>query len=125
VAEVAPDRAFFDRGDDGAVPFPADAAPRFIQLTGTRALIGRRSRSRGIFPEIDLSVAPEDPGISRSHAVLDHPADGPLIVTDLGSANGTWVGDDQRPLVRGVPTRLDDGSRLYLGCWTRITLRTR
>jgi hypothetical protein len=124
-AEIAVDRAFFDRGGDDPALFPMGVPPRFVELTGTRTLIGRRSRSRGTFPELDLSVAPEDRGVSRAHAILDHPDGGSLTVTDLGSANGTWVGDDQRPITRGVAVPLGDGARIYVGSWTRITFRAR
>ncbi|ONH23428.1 hypothetical protein BL253_33015 [Pseudofrankia asymbiotica] len=125
LAEVVPDRAYFDRGDDGSVPFPTDTPPRLVALLGSRTLIGRRSRSRGIFPEIDLSLPPEDIGISRAHALLEHPPGGPLTVTDLGSANGTWLGDSLRRVERGVAVELAAGARIYLGSWTRITLRAR
>jgi pSer/pThr/pTyr-binding forkhead associated (FHA) protein len=96
---------------------------RVIELGGTRSLIGRQSRSRGYFPEIDLSATPEDRGVSRTHAILDHPADGSLTITDLGSSNGTWLDDAERPLDRGIAVELYDGARIYLGSWTRITLR--
>jgi hypothetical protein len=130
MAEVVADRSFFDRSaddsaDNDSVSFPTDAVPRLVTLIGIRSLIGRRSRSRGIFPEIDMSVPPEDLGSSRTHAVLDHPADGSLAVTDLGSANGTWIGDDLKRLVRGVTVQLGDGASIYLGYWTRITFRRR
>jgi hypothetical protein len=36
----------------------------------------------------DLVIA--DPAVSRQHAVLERTADG-FVLTDLGSANGTWV----------------------------------
>jgi pSer/pThr/pTyr-binding forkhead associated (FHA) protein len=120
---VAVDRSFFDRGGEDPSVFPPDAPPRFVELTGTQTLIGRRSRSRGINPEIDLSESPEDHGVSRSHAMLDHRVEESLTVTDLGSANGTWVGDDLKPLARGVAVRLGDGAQIFLGSWTRITFR--
>ncbi|OHV34874.1 hypothetical protein BCD49_23000 [Pseudofrankia sp. EUN1h] len=125
LAEIVPDRAYFDRGDDGSAPFPADTPPRLVALLGNRTLIGRRSRSRGIFPEIDLSLPPEDIGISRTHALLEHPAGRPLTIIDLGSANGTWLGDGLRRVERGVAVELADGAHIYLGSWTRITLRAR
>jgi len=125
LVEIAPDRTYFDLGDDGSAPFPTDTPTRLIVLQGNRTLIGRRSRSRRIFPQIDLSLPPEDIGVSRSHALLEHPPGGPLTVTDLGSANGTWLGDDLRRAERGIAVRLADGARLYVGSWTRITLRAR
>jgi pSer/pThr/pTyr-binding forkhead associated (FHA) protein len=124
VAELVVDRAYFIWGGEDLELFPVDVPPRFVELTGTRTLIGRRSRSRGISPEIDLSVAPEDRRVSRAHALLDHPADGSLSVTDVGSTNGTWVGDDMTPLIQGVAVPLGDGASIFVGAWTRITFRT-
>ena len=122
VAEVCPDRAFFDRNDD-EVEFPDPPTSRLVVLSGERTLIGRRSPRRDLRPEIDLSVAPEDRGASRAHAFLDHTGDGRLTVTDLGSANGTWIGDDPDPISPGRSVPLVDGDRLYLGSFTRITVR--
>ncbi len=124
-AEVAPDWAFFDRGSEEGVSFPATVVTRVLELRGSRSLIGRQSRSRGYYPDVDLSVAPEDRGVSRTHAMLDHPPDGMLTVTDLGSSNGTYLDDEPAPLARGVAIPLHDGSRIYVGSWTRITIRRR
>jgi hypothetical protein len=124
-AEVVADRAFYDRGSEEDVEFPTTVVTRVVELGGTRSLIGRQSRSRGFFPDIDLSAVPEDRGVSRTHAMLDHPADGSLTITDLGSTNGTWLDDDERPLARGVAVELHDGTRIYVGSWTRITVRRR
>ncbi|WP_243407935.1 FHA domain-containing protein, partial [Frankia canadensis] len=125
VAEVCPDRAFFDRNDD-EVEFPDPPTGRRVVLTGERTLIGRRSPRRDIRPQIDLSVAPEDLGVSRAHAFLDHAADGQLTVTDLGSANGTWIGEDRTPIAPGRSLPLADGGHIYVGSFTRITVhRTR
>jgi hypothetical protein len=122
---VAADLRYFQRGDDKTVSFPADSPPRTVVLTGTRTLVGRRSARAGLFPEIDLSAPPEDLGVSRAHALLEHPDDGRLTVTDLGSANGTRIGDGLRPAARGVAVALADGAQIYLGYWTRITLWAR
>jgi hypothetical protein len=129
-AQISVDRAFFERGDDdaGAPAFPAQSRPVIVELTASRTVVGRRSRSQRTPPGIDLSGDPGDPGVSRSHAALEPMADGSLRVTDLGSSNGTWVGPDPGHLVRLTPgnaVALGDGDRVYLGSWTRITVHLR
>jgi hypothetical protein len=48
----------------------------------------------------------------------------------LSSTNGTFVlrgdtavSDDIEPLAPGVPATLRDGDRIYVGAWTRLTVR--
>ena len=82
--------------------------------------IGRRSVSRGLDPEIDLTGPPADPGISRLHAVLIAVPDGSWAVLDPGSANGTLVNGTEIPT--GVQVPLRDGDRINLGGWTAITV---
>jgi pSer/pThr/pTyr-binding forkhead associated (FHA) protein len=82
--------------------------------------IGRRSASRGLTPEIDLTGPPLDPGISRLHAVLVARPDLGWSVIDPGSENGTQVNDKEIPT--GVPVPLRDGDRIHLGAWTVITI---
>src|SRR5439155_1693102 len=67
-AVVAADREYYDREAGDEVAFPVGCPERVFALAGDRVLIGRRSVSRGINPDIDLSGAPEDTGISRAHA---------------------------------------------------------
>jgi pSer/pThr/pTyr-binding forkhead associated (FHA) protein len=107
------------------VPFPAFYPRRVFALTGAELLVGRRSDSRGIHPEIDLSGAPEDPGISRAHAVFEQLPDGGYAVRDPGSTNGTRLNDEPEPIEQGQPIPLRDGDRVYVGAWTRITVRAR
>jgi hypothetical protein len=52
----------------------------------------------------------EDPSVSRSHARLEIDARGALVVSDLGSANGTWVDG-----VRVAHAELRAGSVLRVG----------
>jgi hypothetical protein len=124
---VSSDRDFYERvrvasGPDWAeVPFPAYAAERRFKLTGNQMRIGRRSVSRGLDPEIDLTGPPADPGISRLHAVLIATPDGSWAVLDPGSANGTLVNGNEIPTGNQVP--LHDGDRINLGAWTAITVR--
>lgn len=85
--------------------------------------IGRRSTSRALQPEIDLTGPPTDPGISHLHAVLIAQQDGTWSVFDTGSANGTQV--NGRELASGEPALLRDGDSICLGAWTRLTIRSR
>ena len=125
-AVVGADRAYYERvqavtGPEGAaVAFPAYCAERRFQLVGNQMRIGRRSVSRGLSPEIDLTGPPADPGISRLHAVLIATPDGNWAVLDPGSANGTLVNGSEIDIGDQVP--LHDGDRINLGAWTSITV---
>lgn len=125
-AVVSADRAYHEGvqaasgPDSAAVPFPGYYAERRFRLTGSQMRIGRRSVSRGIDPEIDLTGPPADPGISRLHAVLIAVPDGSWAVLDPGSANGTLVNGAEIPT--GVQVPLRDGDRINLGGWTAITV---
>ena len=126
---VSADRRYYDSviaqgGPDAArIVFPAYCPERHFPLNGGQVRIGRRSRSRGIFPEIDLSGPPEDPGISHLHAVLVAQPDGSWTLIDPGSANGTKINDATDPIATNVPVPLTDGDRIYIGAWTVIQLR--
>ena len=123
-AVVSADRAYYDSvqaagGPDAAgIAFPAYFSQRRFRLAGTEMRIGRHSASSGIDPEIDLSVPPADPGVSRLHAVLIKAADGTWSVIDPGSANGTAVNGSEIPTGQAVPLR--DGDRIHLGAWTEL-----
>lgn len=125
-AVVGPDRSYYERvqamtGPEGAaVTFPSYCAERRFQLVGNQMRIGRRSVSRGLAPEIDLTGPPADPGISRLHAVLIATQDGNWAVLDPGSANGTLVNGAEIGVGDQVP--LHDGDRINLGAWTAITV---
>jgi hypothetical protein len=123
-AVVTADRAYYDAvqavgGPDAAdIAFPAYFPKRRFRLVGAEMRIGRHSASSGIDPEIDLSVPPADPGVSRLHAVLLKSADGTWSVVDPGSANGTAVNGSEIPPGQAVP--LYDGDRIHLGAWTEL-----
>jgi hypothetical protein len=126
-AVATADRAYFDSvvataGPDApAVQFPDYCPERRFRLFGPEMRIGRRSPSRGLEPEIDLTGPPADPGVSHLHAVLIADEDGGWIVLDPGSANGTLVnGTEMAP---GSRVRLHDGDRISLGAWTVLTIR--
>ena len=125
-AVVGADQAYYERvqavtGPEGsAVAFPSYYAERRFQLVGNQMRIGRRSVSRGLAPEIDLTGPPADPGISRLHAVLISVPDGNWAVLDPGSANGTLLNGSEIGVGDQVP--LHDGDRINLGAWTAITV---
>lgn len=129
-ATVSADRAYFDTvmsadgPDAGGITFPPFCPDRHFPLRGKQISIGRHSRSRGIDPDIDLTGPPEDPGVSHLHALLIAAEDGTWSIVDLDSSNGVTVNDDPRPLRPNTPHPLAEGDRVYLGAWTRITLRT-
>jgi hypothetical protein len=127
-ALVAADRAYFDSvvaelgpGAQG-LTFPPYCPERRVPLRGGEVRIGRRSASRGIVPEIDLSAPPEDPGVSHLHAVLLAQPDGTWNLVDPGSTNGTTVNGGTEPIPVNAPLPMADGDRIHVGAWTTITL---
>jgi hypothetical protein len=127
-AVVTADHAYFDSvlaaegPDAAALEFPGYCPERRFRLSGPEMRIGRRSVSRGLNPEIDLTGPPADPGVSHLHAVLVAEPDGTWSIVDPGSANGTKVNDLE--LSTGVRTPLHDGDQVYLGAWTMLTIRS-
>jgi FHA domain len=123
---VTADREFHARmhadPDAEAVPFPAYCPERRFDLTGAEMLIGRRSRSRGIEPAIDLTGPPEDAGASHMHALLVATPEGTWTIVDLGSANGTYLNEDTDPIAPNQPVPLANGDRVHVGAWTTLTL---
>jgi FHA domain-containing protein len=128
-ATVSADRAYYNTvmsigGPDAAgITFPQFCPDRYFPLRGKQISIGRRSSSRGINPDIDLTGPPEDPGVSHLHAVFIIQPDGALSIVDLGSSNGTTVNDEQSPLRANVAHQLSTGDRVHLGAWTTITVQ--
>lgn len=103
------------------------ASSSTVPLSNHTALIGRSSASRGIRPEVTLDA---DTGVSRRHAQFVRDGDA-LTVVDLSSTNGTYLvpvteePDAEVPaLVPGVPVELHDGDRVYVGAWSRLTVRS-
>lgn len=100
-------------------PEPGDRSERLFPLDLQDHLIGRRSDSADIHPEV---VVP-DPGISRRHARILRQADGGMALVDLGSMNGTRL--NGAAVAPNVITPLAEGDQVTVGCWTRLTLRGR
>jgi serine/threonine-protein kinase len=129
-AVVAADRDYYnsvwaaDVPPEEIISFPEGTPERRFPLSRGELLIGRRSVSKGIHPEIDLTAPPGGPptdtGVSRLHAKLVTEADDSWSVIDLGTENGTLV--NGREIPSGTLIRLRQGDRINLGMWTVITI---
>jgi hypothetical protein len=104
---------------DPDTPCPADTPQRTFPLDLAENLVGRRSASRGILPSIALS----DPGVSHRHLMVYRNPDATVMVSDLGSTNGTFLNGSPDRLEPGVKTPVTDGDHVELGRWTRVTFR--
>ncbi|MGA6169893.1 FHA domain-containing protein [Streptomyces sp. NPDC012600] len=128
-AVIAPDREYFlammQRSGPEAtgLNLPAYSPEQRMPLTGSQVTIGRRRHSTGESPDIDLSVPPEDPGVSHQHAVLVQQPDGGWAVVDQKSTNGTTLNGAEDPIQPYVPVPLQDGDQVHVGAWTTITIR--
>ncbi|MEV6658092.1 FHA domain-containing protein [Nocardia fluminea] len=128
VARIFADREFYTRvqarkGPDAErVEFPDFYPERRIILHGNQFLIGKRSASQGIVPEIDLGIAPVDIGVSRAHAMIQVDQRGALTITDLGSTNGTSLDGAEAPITPQQAVALREGSRIHVGGWTTIAI---
>lgn len=127
-ATIGPDRNYFmammqRSGPEAAgLNMPAYSPEQQLPLTGSQVTIGRRRHSTGDTPNIDLSVPPEDPGVSHQHAVLALQQDGSWAVVDQNSTNGTTVNGGEEPIQPFVTIPLSDGDQVHVGAWTTITI---
>ncbi|MET9696214.1 FHA domain-containing protein [Streptomyces sp. NPDC006529] len=128
-ATIGPDRSYFmammqRSGPEAAgLNLPAYAPEQHLPLSGGQITIGRRRASTGESPDVDLSVPPEDPGVSHAHAVLVQQPDGSWAVVDQNSTNGTYINGGEEPIQPYVPVPLRDGDRVHVGAWTTVTVR--
>jgi hypothetical protein len=128
-ATIGPDRDYFMAMMQRSGPeatglnLPAYSPEQQRTLSGSQITIGRRRHSTGDTPDIDLSVPPEDPGVSHQHAVLVQQPDSSWAVVDQNSTNGTTVNGSEDPIQPFVPVPLQDGDRVHVGAWTTITIR--
>ncbi|MET9883690.1 FHA domain-containing protein [Streptomyces sp. NPDC006430] len=128
-ATIGPDRSYFmammqRSGPEAAgLNLPAYSPEQHLPLSGGQITIGRRRASTGESPDIDLSVPPEDPGVSHQHAVLVQQPDLSWAVVDQNSTNGTTINGGEEPIQPYVPIPLADGDRVHVGAWTTITIR--
>ncbi|MFC9810948.1 FHA domain-containing protein [Streptomyces virginiae] len=128
-ATIGPDRSYFMAMMQRSGPeatglnLPAYSPEQHLPLAGGQITIGRRRASTGESPDIDLSVPPEDPGVSHQHAVLVQQPDMSWAVVDQNSTNGTTINGGEDPIQPYVPVPLADGDRVHVGAWTTITIR--
>ncbi|MFI1975046.1 FHA domain-containing protein [Streptomyces wedmorensis] len=128
-AVIGPDREYFmammhrSGPEASGLNLPAYSPDKHLPLQGNQVSIGRRRHSTGESPDIDLSVPPEDPGVSHQHAVLVQQPDGSWAVVDQNSTNGTTINGGEEPIQPYVPVQLQDGDRVHVGAWTTITIR--
>ena len=73
-------------------------------LTGKVQILGRSQ-------EVDMTFT-GNTDISRQHATVELTQQGEVILTDLGSANGTWVEGRRLAAHVGVPLHQGDMFRL-------------
>jgi len=125
-AVIAADRDYYEHiqavndADAKRITFPDNIPERRIPLAGEELLIGRRSVSENVNPDIDLIGPPLDPGIHRRHAKLVPALDGGWLVVDLGMENGIMV--NGRDIPKGDSVPLNPGDYIHLGAWTKITI---
>ncbi len=119
---IRPDRAFYETQEPDGMDFPEQTSSRRVRLTGDHIRIGRRSTSRAIEAEIDLSGALEDTGVSHRHAVLMRQPEGNWALVDLDSTNGTFLNADEEPVPANHAIALADGDQIHVGGWTTLTM---
>jgi len=123
---VRADRAQFERLALEGLTFPSNLGERRFPVQGQCVRIGRTHGSPGeTVPEIDLAGPDADPGVSRLHAALERREDGSYEVRDLGSTNGTALGDDYRPVGTEAAVLVVAGEVIRVGAWTAITMQAR
>jgi FHA domain/Double zinc ribbon len=123
VAEVWVDPDWYGTQESDE-PCPSAGMPVVVPLWDTSVLVGRRSASRNIHPQVDCGA---DHGVSRRHAQLT--TDGQRWwAEDLQSSNGTFFGPagaplPTQPITPGQRVEFAPGDRVYVGAWTRIVVR--
>ena len=87
---------------------------------GDEFILGRVGGTQPILPDIDLTpYGGYEEGVSRLHAIIKITPD-QISITDLGSANGTWVNGKKTTAHHPYP--LKNGDILTLGKFQVISL---
>jgi CRP-like cAMP-binding protein len=107
---------------ESAVP---ESSPRLIHTasdtvfdipSGAEARVGRSDPITGIQPEIDLSSVDPERSCSRQHAKILRDDERYLLVEDIGTTNGTFLGDVR--LDTGIAVELEPGTEVRFGTVT-------
>lgn len=86
---------------------------RLVLANDLAAVVGRADLGAGFKPDVDLTpYGATARGVSRTHARLQL-KDHQLFITDLGSANGTFIGTEK--LTPNEAYQVHSGSSLLLG----------
>lgn len=96
-----------------------DTVDRVFPLDLNENLVGRRSSSKGIYPEIMIN----DPGVSHRHFMFIKQTDNSFVALELGSSNGTEL--NGVALEPGVNTPVKAGDEFNIGIWTKLKLVAR
>lgn len=96
-----------------------DSMDRIFPLDLDENLVGRRSKDKGIYPEIEVN----DPGVSHRQLKFIKQGDGAFSVLELGSANGTEY--NGVPLEAGINTLIKAGDEFDIGLWTTLKVVAR
>ena len=112
----------FSLDEPPAESFPTDAvitlnvinSGAFLPLSGQKEItLGRVSEGQPIIPDVDLTpYKAYESGVSRMHASI-RVLDEDVIVTDLGSANGTRI--NGKKISPHIPYPIKHGDILTLG----------
>ncbi|MGD9933876.1 MAG: FHA domain-containing protein [Dehalococcoidia bacterium] len=103
----------FSIGETVAIVFRT-VEPEKPGVDGAAAVIAPSDHALVVGRDADCDIVLDHPAISRRHARLGPPAaDGSRLVEDLGSANGTFVGETQ--VLPGVPLAAAPGSIVRVG----------
>lgn len=81
-------------------------------LNADSMLIGRKDTKRGILVDIDLTPLDSRRIVTRKHAVFEKKYN-QWTLTDLGSANGTWLNGQKLEVRQSYP--LQDGDEMVFG----------
>lgn len=91
----------------------SESGHRFFLLADCETMVGRRDPVTGIDPGIDLTSVDPDRSTSRRHATIHRRAGKYFLTEEIGTTNGTFVGD--RRLQTRSPVTIGDGDRIRLG----------
>ena len=99
---------------------PPPQAAAFLEMDGRQYRLGTQPFTLGRAEDRHLRIT-GDSGVSRRHAVIQPDANGRFVLTDEGSAGGTFINGRRMP----SPQVLRDGDRLGLGsAEARITFHS-